>query len=149
MSQQTALAGFHAEVRNARQVSHPNVCRVYDIGEVDREHFLERCHLLVGALEPAQRRGEVEPQRRVSGIFLDCLLEHLVCARRVAGKKHPPRDLILHQRMPRSLRLRLPHKPLRILRTPARKGLRRRLEKLAYAPIAIFSPVQSTPSRDR
>ena len=26
-----ALAGFHAEVRNARQVSHPNVCRVYDI----------------------------------------------------------------------------------------------------------------------
>src|ERR1700681_4925571 len=23
-----ALAGFHAEVRNARQVSHPNVCRV-------------------------------------------------------------------------------------------------------------------------
>jgi hypothetical protein len=35
-----ALAGFHAEVRNARQVSHPNVCRVYDIGEVDGQHFL-------------------------------------------------------------------------------------------------------------
>ncbi len=35
-----ALAGFHAEVRNARQVSHPNVCRVYDIGEVNGEHFL-------------------------------------------------------------------------------------------------------------
>ena len=25
---------LHAEVRNARQVSHPNVCRVYDIGEL-------------------------------------------------------------------------------------------------------------------
>ena len=25
------LARFHAEVRIARQVSHPNVCRVYDI----------------------------------------------------------------------------------------------------------------------
>src|ERR1700693_1278989 len=36
----TALAGFHAEVRNARQVSHPNVCRVYDIGEVNGQHFL-------------------------------------------------------------------------------------------------------------
>ncbi len=35
-----ALAGLHAEVRNARQVSHPNVCRVYDIGEVDGKHFL-------------------------------------------------------------------------------------------------------------
>lgn len=31
---------FHAEVRNARQVSHPNVCRVYDIGEIDGQHFL-------------------------------------------------------------------------------------------------------------
>src|SRR4051812_10006186 len=27
------LAQFHNEVRIARQVSHPNVCRVYDIGE--------------------------------------------------------------------------------------------------------------------
>jgi len=27
------LARFHSEVRIARQVSHPNVCRVYDIGE--------------------------------------------------------------------------------------------------------------------
>ena len=27
------LAQFHNEVRMARQVSHPNVCRVYDIGE--------------------------------------------------------------------------------------------------------------------
>ena len=29
------LARFHNEVRIARQVSHPNVCRVYDIGEVE------------------------------------------------------------------------------------------------------------------
>jgi serine/threonine-protein kinase len=35
-----ALGGFHAEVRNARQVLHPNVCRVYDIGEVNGQHFL-------------------------------------------------------------------------------------------------------------
>lgn len=31
---------FHAEVRIARQVSHPNVCRVYDIGEVSGHYFL-------------------------------------------------------------------------------------------------------------
>jgi hypothetical protein len=31
---------FHAEVRTARQVSHPHVCRVYDIGEIGGRHFL-------------------------------------------------------------------------------------------------------------
>jgi len=30
-----ALERFHNEVRIARQVSHPNVCRVYDVGEAD------------------------------------------------------------------------------------------------------------------
>ncbi len=34
------LERFLNEVRVARQVSHPNVCRVYDIGEVDGEHFI-------------------------------------------------------------------------------------------------------------
>ncbi len=29
-----------AEVRIARQVSHPNICRVYDIGELEGPHFL-------------------------------------------------------------------------------------------------------------
>src|SRR6476660_8198257 len=35
-----ALARFHKEVRITRQVSHPNVCRVYDIGKFDGRHFL-------------------------------------------------------------------------------------------------------------
>ena len=30
-----SLERFHSEVRIARQVSHPNVCRVYDVGEAD------------------------------------------------------------------------------------------------------------------
>ena len=34
------LARFHNEVRVARQVSHPNVCRVYDLGEVDGRPYL-------------------------------------------------------------------------------------------------------------
>ncbi len=34
------LERFHAEVRIARQVSHPNVCRVYDIGELDGAPFI-------------------------------------------------------------------------------------------------------------
>lgn len=35
-----ALARFHNEVRIARQVAHPNVCRVYDIGEVEGTPYL-------------------------------------------------------------------------------------------------------------
>jgi eukaryotic-like serine/threonine-protein kinase len=32
------LAQFHNEVRVAREVSHRNVCRTYDIGEADGRH---------------------------------------------------------------------------------------------------------------
>ena len=37
---ESALSQFRREVRIARQVSHPNVCRVYDIGEVDGLTYL-------------------------------------------------------------------------------------------------------------
>jgi len=36
----TRLERFYAEVRIARQVSHPNVCRVYDVGEIDGQQYL-------------------------------------------------------------------------------------------------------------
>ncbi len=36
----SVLARFHAEVRVARQVSHPNVCRVFDIGDAEGMPFL-------------------------------------------------------------------------------------------------------------
>src|ERR1039457_337176 len=34
------LTRFYNEVRIARQVTHPNVCRVFDIGEVDGQPFI-------------------------------------------------------------------------------------------------------------
>jgi serine/threonine-protein kinase len=34
------LERFHNEVRLSRQVTHPNVCRVFDIGQVDDEQFI-------------------------------------------------------------------------------------------------------------
>ena len=40
MASPNALARFRNEVRVARQVSHPNVCRVYDLGEMDGHVFL-------------------------------------------------------------------------------------------------------------
>src|ERR1017187_10594972 len=37
---QRLLERFHGEVRIARQVSHPNVCRVYDIGQAEGMPFI-------------------------------------------------------------------------------------------------------------
>ena len=37
---QSLLERFHGEVRVARVVSHPNVCRVYDIGQVEGMPFI-------------------------------------------------------------------------------------------------------------
>ena len=34
------LERLRREVRSAREVISPNVCRIYDIGEVDGQHFL-------------------------------------------------------------------------------------------------------------
>jgi serine/threonine-protein kinase len=42
---EAALARFRNEVRIARQVSHPNVCRVYDIGFIEGSHFLSMEYL--------------------------------------------------------------------------------------------------------
>lgn len=40
LGDQEALERFRGEVRNARQIAHPNVCRVYDIGEHEGRTFL-------------------------------------------------------------------------------------------------------------
>ena len=57
-----ALARFHREVRVARQVSHKNVCRVYDIGEVDGHHFLSMEYIKGEELSSLLRRIGRLPQ---------------------------------------------------------------------------------------
>ena len=60
------LERFHAEVRNARQVSHPHVCRVYDIGEVDGHHFLSMEYVDGEDLDTLLRRiGRLPPAKAV------------------------------------------------------------------------------------
>ena len=51
-----SLARFHREVRVARQVSHRNVCRVYDIGEIDGHHFLSMEYIKGEELSSLLRR---------------------------------------------------------------------------------------------
>jgi serine/threonine-protein kinase len=60
------LARFHNEVRVARQVSHPNVCRVYDVGEADGQPFLSMEYIDGEDLAALLRRiGRVPPDKGV------------------------------------------------------------------------------------
>ncbi len=60
------LDRFHAEVRIARQVSHPNVCRVYDIGEVDGAAYITMEYVDGEDLASLLRRiGRLPPDKAV------------------------------------------------------------------------------------
>src|SRR5580693_8407305 len=61
-----ALARFHSEVRIARQVSHPNVCRVFDIGDADDIPFLSMEYVDGEDLASVVRRiGRLSPDKAI------------------------------------------------------------------------------------
>ena len=72
------LEYFHNEVRLARQISHPNVCRVYDIGEVDGQQFISMEYIdgedLKALLAPNRSiaEGQGNPDRPAALFWLGC-----------------------------------------------------------------------------
>ncbi|HYL62023.1 MAG TPA: protein kinase [Candidatus Methylomirabilis sp.] len=61
---EAVLSRFHSEVRVARQVSHPNVCRVFDIGDADGAPFLSMEYVDGEDLASVVRRiGRLSPER--------------------------------------------------------------------------------------
>jgi len=77
-----ALARFTREVRVARQVSHPNVCRVFDIGEADGQTFL--------TMEFVDGEDMSSLMRRIGRLPADKALEiaRQVCAGLAAAHEH-------------------------------------------------------------
>ena len=60
------LTELHTEVRMARQVSHPNVCRVYDVGEYEGHTFLSMEYVDGEDLASLLRRiGRFSPDRAI------------------------------------------------------------------------------------
>ncbi|MGH9744373.1 MAG: protein kinase domain-containing protein, partial [Candidatus Acidiferrum sp.] len=58
------LERFHSEVRIARQVSHPNVCRVFDIGDANSTPFLSMEYVDGEDLASVVRRiGRLSPDK--------------------------------------------------------------------------------------
>jgi len=68
---EAALTRFRNEVRIARQVSHPNVCRVYDIGFVEGRHFLSMEYLDGEDLASLLRRIARIPQDKAAEFAQD------------------------------------------------------------------------------
>jgi len=68
----TSLARLNNEVRVARQIAHPNVCRVYDIGEADGQLFLSMEYIdgedlgsVLRRLGPPTREKSIEIARQL------------------------------------------------------------------------------------
>src|SRR5580765_5435863 len=62
----TRVAQFHNELRVARQVSHKNVCRLYDLGEADGRRFLTMEYVDGEDLSSSLRRfGRMPPDKAV------------------------------------------------------------------------------------
>jgi serine/threonine-protein kinase len=65
------LASFRKEVAVARQVSHPNVCRVYDLAEVDDQPFLTMEYVDGEDLASLLRRIGRVPEDKATAIARD------------------------------------------------------------------------------
>jgi serine/threonine-protein kinase len=62
----TRLAQFHNELRVARQVSHRNVCRLYDLGDADGHRFLTMEYVDGEDLASSLRRfGRMPPDKAI------------------------------------------------------------------------------------
>src|SRR5207237_7928675 len=60
------LAQFHSELRIARQVSHKNVCRLYDLGDADGRRFLTMEYVDGEDLASLLRRiGRLPPDKAI------------------------------------------------------------------------------------
>lgn len=82
LQSEDAVACFHREVRLARQVSHPNVCRVFDVGEADGQTFL--------SMEYVDGEDLASLMRRIGRLPADKALDiaRQLCAGLAAAHEH-------------------------------------------------------------
>ncbi len=119
MIDESMLERFRNEVRIARRISHPNVCRVYDIGETDNQVFLsmeyvdgedlssllrrigrlprdkalEIARKICAGLAAAHDKGVLHRDLKPSNIMLDARGEVLIMDFGLAGLAHEIDDV--------------------------------------------------------
>ncbi|HSK72603.1 MAG TPA: serine/threonine-protein kinase [Pyrinomonadaceae bacterium] len=94
-----ALERFIGEVRTARQVSHPNVCRVFDIGEIDGKHFLSMEYIDGDDLSSLLRRiGRLPSDKAVEISRQICLGLHAIHDAGILHRDLKPANIIIDSR---------------------------------------------------
>lgn len=94
-----ALERFYGEVRTARRVSHPNVCRVFDIGEVDGSHFLSMEFIDGDDLSSLLRRiGRLPPDKAIEIARQLCVGIHAIHQAGVLHRDLKPANVIIDGR---------------------------------------------------
>ena len=90
------LTQLHTEVRMARQVSHPNVCRVYDIDEVEGHTFLSMEYVDGEDLASLLRRiGRFPQDRGLEIAYQICAGLAAAHERRVVPRDFKPANVML------------------------------------------------------
>jgi class 3 adenylate cyclase len=82
LKSEDAIERFHREVRLARQVSHPNVCRVFDLGEAEGQAFI--------SMEYVDGEDLASLMRRIGHLPTDKALDiaRQMCAGLAAAHEH-------------------------------------------------------------
>jgi len=95
----SALARFRGEVRNARQVSHPNVCRVFDIGEAGGVYYLSMEYVDGDDLSQLLRRiGRLPSDKAVEISRQICLGLHAIHDAGILHRDLKPANIIIDSR---------------------------------------------------
>lgn len=93
------LERFHGEVRVARQVSHPNVCTVYDIGEADGLWFISMEYVDGDDLASLLGRiGRLPPDKGVETARKICAGLAAAHAKGIIHRDLKPQNIMLNKR---------------------------------------------------
>jgi len=96
---ESALARFRGEVRNARQVSHPNVCRVFDIGEADGVYYISMEYVDGDDLSQLLRRiGRLPSDKAIEISRQICLGLHAIHDAGILHRDLKPANIIIDSR---------------------------------------------------
>jgi hypothetical protein len=94
-----AMTRFRGEVRNARQVSHPNVCRVFDIGEADGVYYISMEFVDGDDLSQLLRRiGRLPSDKAVEISRQICLGLHAIHDAGILHRDLKPANIIIDSR---------------------------------------------------
>jgi predicted Ser/Thr protein kinase len=90
------LEQFHNEVSLARQISHPNVCRVYDIGDIDGQLFLTMEYIEGEDLASTlQRRGRLSEEEAIELTRQLCAGLNAVHAKGILHRDLKPANILI------------------------------------------------------